>query len=109
MSRPGSPLNVDRWVQIQSALARALRGKPVPLSEVDLVEPSFDCCECSDTRFVVEVAFDGTKRSRRCGGCRHRFDAELKAKASRTSIEVPDEEPPKIRDWKKLTGFDKEE
>jgi hypothetical protein len=97
----------SRWLEIQETLVRALKGEDVRIPAVD---PGYGCSNCQDTAFVVEVAFDGTRRSRRCPRCRPRVDAEIKQNRKFAVADVPDDEPaPAPRDWKKLTGLDEED
>jgi len=111
MAGQASKMDLDRWVEIQSALTRALRGESVSVDDVCLPEPEFKCPTCKDTAFVVETAFDGTVSGRRCQECRRRVDAETRKNAKYVVPDdaIPDTPAPEDFDWKQAAGFDKEE
>ncbi len=108
MPRQASNIDMDRWVKIQKALTRALRGESVSVDEACLPAPDYACHFCQDTGFVVEKRFDGTFHGRRCETCKTHIDAETKKNAKYPAIEreIPDAAPPREFDWKQAAGFD---
>lgn len=106
MTRPVSPLNREHWKKSQELLARLLRGEQIPAEELLDGQPNYRCEACRDVGFVVTEDLEGVARSRRCPACRERVDSEIRRNHRHSVVEVDEDPPPPVRDFKQAAGLD---